>query len=80
MLQQQQSWFGYLKDRKLGVYFEMRLRIGLRKKGLIPSGDKVTDDNLVKKAASHGLGIEVNDADIQRALYEGHEVSNKSMG
>ena len=65
-----------MNARRTGVYFVMRLRIGLRKEGKIPLVDKLAHDELIKEAAPREKELNIKIGDIRRALYEGHEVRN----
>ena len=51
----------------------MRIRIALRKKGLIPLADKEAEKKLIQTWESRQTDLNVTREDIQTALYEGYE-------
>jgi hypothetical protein len=75
VLQEQQPWIDTLQTLKTGVYMMMRVRIALRKKGLIPLEDKKAEEELIEASKKRQEDFKVTKDDVLNAFYEGHEVS-----
>jgi hypothetical protein len=74
MPQEQDSWVNYLLTKKSGVYLTMRIRIALRKEGVIPMENERAEAKLIKESEKHEYYFHVTQEDVRTALYEGHEV------
>ena len=53
----------------------MRIRIALRKVGLIPLDDKEEEETLIVESMACQSDFKVTEEDIRTALYKGDEVS-----
>jgi hypothetical protein len=74
VLQQQATWVDRLLTQKSGIYFTMRIRIALRKKGLLPLDDSGAEEKLIAEWKSRESDFDVTPEDVKTALYEGQEV------